>query len=94
MVRTLAGVVLLVLQLPGFVPSVPARTGAIGRSVQIATPKGLKMWGSPVDAAWCSNCKTYYRPTAGEHTCVNKDMMSNRAKLEEWLGTFTVKEGT
>lgn len=50
-------------------------------------------WGAASDIGWCADCKTYYRPSAGEHICNSKDRRDNRAKLEAWLGEFTIKEG-
>ena len=41
---------------------------------------------------WCPECKRYYNPTA-EHSCVDVGINENRAKLEQWLGEFTIKEG-
>lgn len=41
---------------------------------------------------WCTECHRYFNPEV-PHDCVDKGVVQNRAKLEKWLGTYTIKEG-
>ncbi len=79
---------------PGTVPDVFGLSRGIGRSVLLALI-GVRMsslTGGENNALWCDECQRYYNPAA-PHKCRDREISANRAQLEQWLGTYTIKEG-
>lgn len=78
--------------LPGTVQDVFGLSRGIGRSVLLALI-GVRMSNlTPDPTLWCDECQRFYNPAA-PHKCRDREIIDNRAQLEKWLGTYTIKEG-
>ena len=78
---------------PGTVPDVFGLSKGIGRTVLLVLI-GVRLGNLTPEnnALWCNECQRYYNPAA-PHECRDREIAVNRAQLEKWLGTYTVKEG-